>query len=61
MPTREFMPVYAMIAMRAQLHAANANYGPIVKARRGDNSVLLGFNLEDHLADREPWCSGRLL
>jgi hypothetical protein len=55
------MPVYAMIAMRAQLHAANANYGPIVKARRGDNSVLLGFNLEDHLADREPWCSGRLL
>lgn len=37
--------------MPTQLHAANAKDGLTVKAHRGDGAVLLGFNLEDHLAE----------
>lgn len=37
--------------MPTQLHAANTHNGLTVKAHRGDGSVLLGFNLEDHLAE----------
>ena len=35
--------------MPTQLHAANAKDGLTVKAHRGDGSVLIGFNLENHL------------
>ena len=38
-------------AMATQLHATNAKDGLTVKAHRGDGSVLLGFNLEDHLTE----------
>jgi len=37
--------------MPIQLHAASAKDGLTVKAHRGDGSVLLGFNLEDHLTE----------
>lgn len=37
--------------MLTQLRATNANDGLTVKAHRGYGSVLLGFNLEDHLTE----------
>ncbi len=37
--------------MPTQLDAANTKDGLTVKAHRGDGSVLLGFDLEDHLTE----------
>ncbi len=38
--------------MPTQLHTANAKSDLTVRAYLGDGSILLGFNIENHLAEQ---------